>query len=158
MRAVRGSRAVTADRAAPGARAVPGEPGFAGDTGPDGGHLRTGDSVPSSIAYSQEVTSLDEEPERPGRSLVTTSHEVIRRWAEERDAVPSTVPGTEHGGHLGVLRFDFGGRTDRLQHVTWDEWFHAFDVRRLNFVYQEERRDGRRSNFCRLTNPDQLDD
>jgi hypothetical protein len=38
-----------------------------------------------------------------------TNHEVIRRWAEERDAVPVTVPGTEHGHRLGVLRFEFPG-------------------------------------------------
>ena len=59
--------------------------------------------------YSQVVESPEDEPERAGRSLVTTSHEVIRRWAEERDAVPATVPGTRHGDRLGVLRFDFPG-------------------------------------------------
>lgn len=156
-RAVRGRRAVGPDRAVRGDRAVGGEPGSPGDRGPDDGHLRTGDHAPTSLEYSQEVLSLEEEPERPGRSLVTTSHEVIRRWAEERNAVPSTVDGTEHGDHLGVLRFDFGGRAERLTHVSWDEWFYAFDVRRLNFIYQEERRDGHQSNFFRLANPDRED-
>ena len=158
-------RAVTADRAVPGDRAVAGDrairggaAGLPGDSGPDGGHLRTGDHESSSLRYSQEVTSPADEPERPGRSLVTTSHEVIRRWAEERGAVPATVGGTEHGDHLGVLRFDFGGHADRLQPVPWDEWFHAFDVRGLNFVYQERRKDGHRSNFFRLTNPDPSSD
>ncbi|MGY1837588.1 Rho termination factor N-terminal domain-containing protein [Blastococcus sp. SYSU DS0510] len=53
-----------------------GEPG---DRGPEGGHLRIGDQTSRSLQYSQEVTSVDEDPERAGRSLATTSHEVIRK-------------------------------------------------------------------------------
>jgi hypothetical protein len=74
--------------------------------------------------------------------------------AERRDAVPATVEGTEHGDHLGVLRFDFGGDSERLQQVSWQEWFETFDARRLNFLYQEERKDGRQSNFFRFESPD----
>jgi Rho termination factor, N-terminal domain len=127
--------------------------------GPDGGRVRTGAQTSKSLKYSQEVTSTEEEPERPGRSLATTNHDVIRRWAEERDAVPATVAGTEHGDHLGVLRFDFGsnGRDDRLRQVSWEEWFATFDARRLNFLYQQERSDGRQSNFFRLESPDRED-
>jgi hypothetical protein len=131
-----------------------GEPG---DAGPDGGRLRTGDETSKSLRYSQEVTSPDDEPERAGRSLATTSHEVIRKWAEERNGTPATVEGTEHGDRLGVLRFDFGGDSERLRHVDWDEWFATFDERRLNFIYQEERSDGRQSTFFRLENPDRED-
>jgi Rho termination factor-like protein len=134
-----------------------GEAGRPGDRGPDEGHLRTGEQTSRSIKYSQEVTSLDEEPEREGRSLATTSHEVIRHWAEERNGVPATVEGTEHGDHLGVLRFDFGGDNDKLRHVSWDEWFDTFDYRKLNFLYQEERKDGRQSTFFRLESPDRED-
>ena len=131
--------------------------GQPGDRGPDDGHLRTGDQTSSSIKYSQEVTSLDDDPERPGRSLATTSHEVIRAWAEERGGVPATVPGTEHGDHLGVLRIDFGGDNDDLRKVSWDEWFATFDARKLNFLYQEERKDGNQSTFFRLESPDRED-
>jgi hypothetical protein len=134
-----------------------GEAGLPGDQGPDGGHLRTGEQTSRSLQYSQEITSLDEDPEREGRSLATTSHEVIRRWAEERGGTPATVEGTEHGDHLGVLRFDFGGDNDRLRHVSWDEWFHTFDVRELNFIYQEERKDGRQSSFFRTESPHRED-
>jgi hypothetical protein len=133
------------------------EAGGPGDAGPDGGQLRTGDQTSRSLKYSQEVTSPDEDPERPGRSLATTSHEVIRQWAEERNGVPATVDGTEHGDHLGVLRFDFGGDSKRLRHVSWQEWFHTFDARKLNFLYQEERSDGNQSNFFRLESPDRED-
>jgi hypothetical protein len=125
--------------------------------GPDDGRLRTGPETSSSLKYSQEVTSPDEDPERPGRSLATTHHQVIKEWAEARGATPATVEGTEHGDHLGVLRFDFGGGSENLRHVSWDEWFNTFDARKLNFIYQEERSDGRQSNFFRLESPDRED-
>jgi len=127
------------------------------DAGPDGGRLRTGQQTSDSLKYSQEITSPDEDPERAGRSLATTSHEVIKQWAEARGGRPATVEGTEHGDRLGVLRFDFGGENAGLRHVTWDEWFATFDARRLNFIYQEERSDGRQSNFFRLESPDRED-
>jgi hypothetical protein len=133
------------------------EAGRPGDRGPDDGHLRTGEETSRSLQYSQEVTSLDDDPERAGRSLATTSHEVIRKWAEDRNAVPATVEGTEHGDHLGVLRFDFGGDSENLRHVSWDDWFDTFDARTLNFIYQEQRKDGNQSNFFRLESPDRED-
>ncbi|MET7804158.1 SAP domain-containing protein [Micromonospora chersina] len=124
-----------------------------------GGGVRRGPQNSKSIKYAQEVTSVDDEPERPGRSLVTTDHEVIRRWAEARKGVPTTVDGTEHDGHAGVLRFDFpsNGREQRLREISWEEWFRTFDERRLNFIYQEERSDGKQSNFFRLESPDRED-
>lgn len=131
--------------------------GGPGDAGPDGGRVRTGGETSSSVTYSQEVTSPDDDPERQGRSLATTSHEVIRGWAEARGAVPATVEGTEHGDGLGVLRLDFGGDNDRLRRVSWEEWFSTFDARRLNFLYQESRKDGSTSTFFRLESPDRED-
>ncbi len=125
--------------------------------GPDDGKIRRGPESSKSLKYSQEVTSTDDEPEREGRSLATTHHEVIRQWAEERDGVPATVDGTEHGDHLGVLRIDFGGNNDKLRHVSWEEWFDTFDSRRLNFIYQEQRSDGQQSTFFRLENPNRED-
>ncbi|MGN6333113.1 MAG: Rho termination factor N-terminal domain-containing protein [Motilibacteraceae bacterium] len=134
-----------------------------GGSGPDGGHVRTGKGSSKTLKYSQEITDPDEEPERAGRSLVTTSHEVIMQWADERGGVPATVRGTEHGDLAGVLRFDFtetdpdSSGEDRLEHIGWDEWFATFDERRLNFIYQEQRSDGRPSTFFRLENPDRED-
>ncbi|MFG2053967.1 hypothetical protein ACGFI9_08015 [Micromonospora sp. NPDC048930] len=127
--------------------------------GSSGGGIRTGSQTSRSLKYAQEVTSVDDEPERPGRSLVTTDHDVIRRWAEARRGVPATVDGTEHDGHAGVLRLDFpaNGREERLREISWEEWFRTFDERRLNFIYQEERSDGKQSNFFRLENPDRED-
>jgi hypothetical protein len=134
-----------------------GDAGGPGDAGPDSGRIRRGPESSKSLEYSQEITSPDDEPERAGRSLATTSHEVIRQWAEERGGRPATVEGTEHGDRLGVLRFDFGDDTPKLRHVSWDEWFRTFDERGLNFIYQEERSDGRQSTFFRLENPERED-
>ncbi|MGN9811094.1 hypothetical protein ACTMSW_17240 [Micromonospora sp. BQ11] len=133
--------------------------GGSGASGSSGGGVRTGSHTSSSVKYSQEIRSVDDEAERPGRSLVTTDHDVIRQWAEARKGVPCTVDGTEHDGHAGVLRFDFpaGGREDRLREISWEDWFDAFDRRRLNFIYQEERSDGKQSNFFRLESPDRED-
>jgi len=124
----------------------------------DDGGIRTGPDMSKSLKYAQEVTSPDEEPEHDGKTLATTSHEVIQRWAEERKATPATVDGTEHGGRAGVLRFDFGGEAgDRIRQIDWDEWFETFDARGLNFIYQENRADGSPSNFFRLENPGRED-
>jgi hypothetical protein len=133
------------------------EAGASGDAGPEGGRIRRGSESSKSLKYSQEITSPDDDPERAGRSLATTNHEVIRSWAEERGGVPATVEGTEHGDRAGVLRFDFGERTAKLRHITWEEWFRTFDERGLNFLYQEQRKDGRQSNYFRLENPERED-
>ncbi|HEU4667433.1 MAG TPA: hypothetical protein VFS79_07200 [Arthrobacter sp.] len=82
---------------------------------------------------------------------------MIRQWAEERDGVPATVEGTEHGDHLGVLRMDFGGENGKLRHISWEERFETFASRGLNFIYQEQRSDGQQSNFFRLENPGRED-
>ncbi|MGC1214472.1 MAG: hypothetical protein WA890_24830 [Micromonospora sp.] len=133
--------------------------GSRGGSGSSGGGIRKGDHNSKSLKYAQQITSVDDEPERPGRSLVTTDHDVIRQWAEARKGLPTTVDGTEHDGHAGVLRFDFpaNGRSDRLREISWEEWFRTFDERRLNFIYQEERSDGKQSNFFRLESPDRED-
>ncbi|ONM50080.1 hypothetical protein [Nocardia donostiensis] len=87
----------------------------------------------------------------PGDTLVTTSHETIRQWAEERGANPATMPGSEGDEKVGVLRLDFpryGGAV--LRPVAWEDWFATFDARNLSFRYQEIRADGSPSNFFRI--------
>ncbi|MBP2708250.1 hypothetical protein JOL79_31170 [Microbispora sp. RL4-1S] len=122
------------------------------------GGVRRGPASSRSLKYAQEIRSPEEEPEREGRSLVTTSHDVIKEWAEARRGTPATVEGTERGDRLGVLRFDFPGYGGKdLKHVGWDEWFATFDERHLNFIYQETKSDGTQSNFFRLENPQRED-
>ncbi|SCF20799.1 hypothetical protein GA0070561_4271 [Micromonospora saelicesensis] len=105
------------------------------------------------------ISSIMDRPERPGRSLITANHEVIKRWARERGAKPATIAGTERDGRAGVLTFNIPGyrESSRIREITWDEWFHTFDLRRLNLIYQEQLRDGRQSNFFRTESPDRED-
>ncbi|MDT7706906.1 MAG: hypothetical protein QOG20_2513 [Pseudonocardiales bacterium] len=123
------------------------------------GGARTGPATSKSVKYAEAITSPDQIRDAdPGDTLVTTSHEVIRRWAQDRGAQPATVPGTEHGDHLGVLTLDFPGYGgEKLRHVSWDEWFRTFDERRLNFIFQDKKKDGTPSNFFRLESPERED-
>jgi len=119
------------------------------------GHRPSGGSVSKSLKYSKWIDSPDDHEERPGQSLATRNHEVIRQWAGERQAVPTTVESTERNGRAGVLRLDFPGYGgNELGELTWDEWFETFDERNLIFIYQEHKADGSVSNFFRLTNPE----
>lgn len=113
-----------------------------------------GDKLSSSSKYAQWISDTNEKPERKGRSLITRNHDVIKKWAEERDARPATVPGTGPGKNLGVLRFKFGDSgSDRLEEVSWEEFFKTFDDRDLAFVYQEQLKNGNQSNFFRFDSP-----
>lgn len=101
------------------------------------------------------IHHAEEHEDRPGQSLATREHEVIKHWAEERGAKPATVHGSVHDGRPGVLRFDFpeyGGKN--LEVIGWDDWFKSFDERELVFVYQEHKSDGAPSNFFQLDNPE----
>jgi hypothetical protein len=75
----------------------------------------------------------------------TRDHDTIRRWVEARRGHPAVVEGTS------ILRIDFdepGGNDDeRLQRVSWDEFFRIFDERDLEFLYQDRTHDGRISRF-----------
>lgn len=116
---------------------------------------KTSTGKKSTAKKSTAKKSTGKKSTAKGSTQTTKDHDTIQRWAEERGATPATVPGTEHGDHLGVLRFDFPGYGgDDLEHVEWDEWFHTFDVRDLEFKYQDTLASGKPSNFFVLTNPD----
>jgi hypothetical protein len=82
----------------------------------------------------------------------TTNHDEIRKWAEERNAKPSTVKRTGKKEEPGVLRLDFPGYSggDSLQEISWDEWFSKFDEEGLALLYQAETKGGEKSNFNKL--------
>ncbi len=82
----------------------------------------------------------------------TTDHEQIRKWAEERGAKPACVRGTGAPDDVGMIRLDFPGYSgeDKLQPISWDEWFEKFDERKLALVYQDETSGGQKSNFNKL--------
>ena len=75
-------------------------------------------------------------------SKTTTDHDEIRQWVESRGGKPSRVAETGSGDDPGILRINFdepGGDDDsRLEEISWDEWFQAFDENDLAFLYQDE--------------------
>ena len=87
-------------------------------------------------------------------SKTTTELEEIKKWAEAREGKPSRVKGTgddkkEDGG---VLRINFPGYSgeDRLEEISWDEWYKTFEDRKLAFLYQDETSSGKESRFFKL--------
>src|SRR5207249_11547901 len=95
-----------------------------------------------------------------GSSKVTTEHNVIRKWAEERGGKPATVKRTEACGEAGVLRIDFTGYRgeDTLEEISWDEFFKKFDEKKLAFLYQDETAGGKESRFFKLISRDTADE
>ncbi|HXG40946.1 MAG TPA: hypothetical protein VNJ28_08390 [Candidatus Limnocylindrales bacterium] len=110
------------------------------------------DRLSKTTLRAKWVHGPGDRPDRPGQTLVTRSHEVIRAWAAARDARPAIA--TRRGDRPGVLRFDFRGDGGRLEPVDWDEWFRTFDERKLVMLFQETTRDGRQSNFFRFDSPE----
>jgi hypothetical protein len=116
-----------------------------------------GEQLSPSTKRARWIHSSDERPARKGQTLATRSTDVIRAWAEARDGRPAATR-SKDGGDLRVLRMRFGdAEGGRLEEVSWEEWFRTFEDRNLVFIYQEERRDGRQSNFFRLDNPERED-
>lgn len=78
---------------------------------------------------------------------VTTDHDRIRKWAEDRGGRPTSVKGTAPEHEPGLLRFDFGEPEDRLEEIDWDEFFDKFEESNLAFLYQDKTSDGNVSRF-----------
>ena len=80
------------------------------------------DELSKTTQQAKWIHLVSQHEDHPGQTLATREHAVIQHWAAERQAEPATVPGTEHGDHLGVLRFDFPGYGGQdLKRVSWEE-------------------------------------
>lgn len=90
-------------------------------------------------------------------STMTTDHETIRKWAQERGGKPAAVKRTGGGGDVGIIRIDFPGYSGKqsLEEITWDEFFEKFEEAGLAMVFQEETESGQKSNFNKLVKRDQ---
>jgi hypothetical protein len=73
-------------------------------------------------------------------SKTTTDHKEIRRWVSERGGYPARVKGTDTKRGSGVLRIDYPGFSgeERLEAITWTEFFKGFDQEKLAFLYEDE--------------------
>lgn len=89
-------------------------------------------------------------------SKVTTDHDTIIKWTEEREGKPAIVKGTEENdGGAGLLRIDFPGYAEEnLEDISWDKFFETFDNRNLAMVYQEKTKDGKTSRFNKFIEQD----
>ena len=86
-------------------------------------------------------------------SHVTTDHDEIRSWVEERGGFPATVRSTAGKGHRpGILRIDYPGYSgvESLQRIDWDDFFKKFEKEKLAFLYQDETAGGDCSRFSKL--------
>ncbi len=82
-------------------------------------------------------------------SRVTTDHDQILCWAEQRGAKPATVAHAERVGDSDVIRLTFPGeRQPRV--IGWPEWFRQFEKYKLALLYQEELAAGELSRFHQI--------
>jgi hypothetical protein len=64
----------------------------------------------------------------------TIDHHIIRDWAELRAGYP-----VHESGKAAALGIAFRGESNETkgEPVSWDDFFHEFDERRLCFIYEE---------------------
>jgi hypothetical protein len=93
-----------------------------------------------------------------GAARITTDHEEIRAWVEQRGGVPAHVKRSGDSSDAGILRIDFPGfeGEDTLEPLGWDEWFRAFDENGLAFLHQDETESGEPSRFNKLISRDRI--
>jgi len=77
-------------------------------------------------------------------ATTTTNHDEIRNWVQTRRGRPSRVKGARDGG---LLRIDFGDPEERLEEISWSDFFEIFDRNKLAFLHQDETADGEKSRF-----------
>lgn len=93
-----------------------------------------------------------------GSSKVTTDHNEIKKWVEERGGHPASVKGTGNGD-AGLLRIDFdeGEPDTKLEPISWEEFFEKFEEKDLAFLYQEAK-GGKTSRFNKLISRESAQD
>jgi hypothetical protein len=103
-------------------------------------------SSPRSHGFSVQAADRLRPPSAT-RALITSDHEVIRRWAARHGAEPGTGEATVSGpgtirlndGGAGI-RFNFPGAAP-FRPISWDEWFENFETHQLAFAFEEEVQD-----------------
>jgi hypothetical protein len=64
------------------------------------------------------------------------------------------VKGTGGDDDIGIIRLEFpgapGARDEKLEPISWEDWFRKFDESGLALVYEETTARGEKSNFNKL--------
>jgi hypothetical protein len=102
---------------------------------------------PSNTGCSAERPDNFASEDEMAEGKTTVDHKKIRKWAEERGGVPSTVKGTGGKKDAGILRLDFKPDDEGLAEISWEEFFEKFDNSNLAFLYQDKTQAGRVSRF-----------
>ncbi len=108
------------------------------------------------VKKSQQPKSGAESGRTERSAYMSTDHEEIRRWAEERGGKPACVKGTGRGGgDTGMIRIDFPGYSgeESLQEISWEDWFRAFEENELALLVLPDTEDvagGRKSRFNKI--------
>jgi hypothetical protein len=88
------------------------------------------------------------------QAQVTADHQTIREWAEERGGRPAAVSATHRRGDAGIIRLIFPDSSyadeDKLEEISWEEFFEKFEDANLALLYQETTSSGKRSFFSKL--------
>jgi hypothetical protein len=88
------------------------------------------------------------------KAKTTTDHDEIRRWIEERAGRPAKVKGTADDEGEGILRVDFGEPDEKLEPISWEEFFRTFKDRKLTFLHQDRTADNKLSRFFKFVRPE----
>ncbi len=83
------------------------------------------------------------------KNKTTTSHDEIKKWAEERGGKPAKVKSAQDEHDTSVLGIDFEDKDD-LEDVSWEVFFDEFDKRELAFTYQDRTMKGDVSRFFKF--------
>jgi len=68
---------------------------------------------------------------------ITTDHETIREWVEQRGGTPAHVSGTADDTARSLYIVEEGEDMENLESISWDEFFETFEAKELAFVYQD---------------------
>lgn len=87
-----------------------------------------------------------------GQTKVTTDHDEIRRWADERNGRPVSVKQDPLNPNGSTIQIDFlyDKYDDNIEAISWDAFFESFEHEALALVYQTETEGGRLSRFGRI--------
>jgi len=80
----------------------------------------------------------------------TMDYKEIQEWIEARQGRPTVVEGTEGKDGEGILRMNFKEPDDKLEPISWDDFFTTFEDRKLAFLHQDKTADGSTSRFFKF--------
>jgi hypothetical protein len=114
---------------------------------------RAGARSASARRSSSRTRSTSARARTGGAAKLTTDHDKIRTWVEERGGHPATVKrSVKPNQPAGILRIDFPGFSGEvsLKAISWDEWFDIFEQHRLGFLHQNRTASGKPSRFNKI--------